>query len=457
EESVGRQNGYVPVTAGETAGQTNAFGDSLIPSVQNSVVHCASDFVGEDLSASDSYLVSDDLYLVSSDAAVSSGSHEDASGTAALATHYRTPATTYLDKCVHHFIESVLGGRLDRDGRLHVEFASCIREYQGNIYVASVGTGDTLHWETSVLPGPKLIQDVAKQFYDQTRDPIFRRTVFGHKRFIRDEALLGESTRWQSRFRTTGQSYDGVDFDWISAPDTDIWLPNHQQLKMIMDHNCMNAKTNFRRLIVILTPLIKATIQNLLVDYVYAIVAVLHKLPTVDKKKLYLKHQRTYLSSTSTVEYSVDQVNTPERRYHILQQAIERIDNVFGTLSKSLDSFNNGYPSTQQLAAARALGLTVSRWYIGTHQQLAAFHGQPRLAEIRLTHSARYMEQINPVWVALGSTMYPTLKLEYMEPEYALYANKTRLRVEELERIGQVANLPDLSSALTALPSPKIY
>jgi hypothetical protein len=52
------------------------------------------------------------------------------------------------------------------------------------------------------------------------------------------------------------------------------------------------------------------------------------------------------------------------------------------------------------------------------------------------------MEQINPVWAALGSTMYPTLKLEYMEPEYALYANKTRLRVEELERIGQVANLP---------------
>ncbi|KAJ7468918.1 hypothetical protein B0H11DRAFT_1920928 [Mycena galericulata] len=64
----------------------------------------------------------------------------------------------------------------------------------------------------------------------------------------------------------------------------------------------------------------------------------------------------------STVEYSMDQVNPPERRCQILQQAIERIDDLFTTLSESVNSCNNGYPSAQQLNAARAFGSTVSQW-----------------------------------------------------------------------------------------------
>ncbi|KAJ7739718.1 hypothetical protein B0H14DRAFT_3898104 [Mycena olivaceomarginata] len=166
---------------------------------------------------------------------------------------------------------------------------------------------------------------------------------------------------------------------------------------MIMDHNCLNPNVNIRRLIVVLTPLIKTAIQNLLVEYVYAILAVLHKLPTIEQKNLYLKHQRTHLISMSTVEYSMDQVNTPERRYQISQQAVQQIDDLFDTLSKSVDSCNNGYPNAKQLNAAHSFGLITSQWHIGTYQHMAAFHGRPQLAEIRLSHSARYVEQINPV------------------------------------------------------------
>ncbi|KAJ7156718.1 hypothetical protein C8R46DRAFT_1114962 [Mycena filopes] len=367
---------------------------------------------------------------------------------------------TYLDKCVRHFVQRVLCGRWDRDGRLHVQFDSGIREYEGNVYVASVGTGATLHWETRVFLEHKPIQDVAKYFYDQSRNPIFRRTVFGHKRFIRGDAPLYGTTHWQSRFKLSRHSYEGLDYDWISVADTDIWLPDHQQLKMVIDHNCTNDNINFRRLIIVFTTLINTTMQNLLVEYVYAILAVLHRLPTRAQKSLYLTHQRTYLLSMSTVEYSMDEINVPDIRHQILQDAIHRIDTLFDVLSESINvhGFNGGHPNAQQLQAARALGLSVAQWFIGTYQQLAAFHGQPRLAEIRVEHSLRYMEQISRVWVALGSTLYPTLRLEYMEPEYALYAHRVRVWVEELQQEAEgPVNLPDLSSAVAVLPSPKIY
>ncbi|KAJ7877050.1 hypothetical protein B0H14DRAFT_2567892 [Mycena olivaceomarginata] len=177
------------------------------------------------------------------------------------------------------------------------------------------------------------------------------------------------------------RSYDGVDFDWIAVPDTDIWLPSYQQLTLIMDHNCMNPNVNFRRLIVVLTPLIEEFMKNLLVEYVYA------------------------------------------------------------TVSKSADSCN-GYPSAEQVNAAKEFGLTMSLWAIGPYQHLTTFHGQRvDMAQIRLSHNAQYMEKINPVWTMLARAIYPTLKPKTMEPEYTAYACRTRLKVEELATSGQLADL----------------
>ncbi|KAJ7859086.1 hypothetical protein B0H14DRAFT_3135327 [Mycena olivaceomarginata] len=205
------------------------------------------------------YLWASDSSLVSSDATVSSGSSDSAyqsivslncwpHGTTALTARYRTPDTTYLDECIHHFINQVFAS---------IEGTSMLRPWA--LVTPSLG---------NYCPSdPKPIQEVARQFHDQTRDPVLSRTVYGNKRFIRDEAM----PRWQSRFKTTSQSYDGVDFDWISVPDTDVWLPSHQQLRLIIDHNCLNPNVNFRRLIIILTPLIEEAMKNLLVEYVYAV------------------------------------------------------------------------------------------------------------------------------------------------------------------------------------------
>jgi phage baseplate assembly protein W len=52
------------------------------------------------------------------------------------------------------------------------------------------------------------------------------------------------------------------------------------------------------------------------------------------------------------------------------------------------------------------------------------------------------MEKINPVWTMFARAIYPTLKPRTMEPEYALYAYKTRVRVEKLERIEPLVNFP---------------
>jgi hypothetical protein len=76
-------------------------------------------------------------------------------------------------------------------------------------------------------------------------------------------------------------------------------------------------------------------------------------------------------------------VNTPERRYETSQQALQRIDYFFKTVSKSADSCN-GYPSAEQVNAAKEFGLTMSLWAIGPYQHLTTFHGQ-RVDMVRMS------------------------------------------------------------------------
>ncbi|KAJ7925782.1 hypothetical protein B0H13DRAFT_1862867 [Mycena leptocephala] len=255
-------------------------------------------------------------------------------------TRYKTPSIPRFDNSLAHFIKWVRGGNA----------TSAIREYPGNLYFASVGTGAT-------CVGPPLFFQGERQFR-------------------------------KSCITKVRRSYNGADLDWIFPMDSgNSWLPGHQQLKLVMDHNLMNPTADS-------SPFWR-------------------RLSTTDEKNIYLKHQRTYLLSLAAIEMSMDkgktpQFNTPERRCEIFQEALQRIDQLFETVSTS--------------------------------------------AQIRLSHSSQYMEQILPFWVKLKKTIYPTLQMRKMEPEYALYALRTRLRVEQLRASGKLANLPDLSSELKALP-----
>ncbi|KAJ7300550.1 hypothetical protein DFH08DRAFT_946392 [Mycena albidolilacea] len=353
-----------------------------------------------------------------------------------LATRYRVPALTYWDKCVHHFVAQVLCAVWGTDGTLDVSSRSGIQQYPGNLYVASVGTGHDLRLATVVLPVPtSSVEEVVKVFHDQTRDPSFQRALRGHGRFVRIPEGNVPSL-WQSRLNVAQQCYDGVQFDWLWVPDNNsMWLPFHQQMKLIMDHNCMNPNVDFRTLLTILTPLIEKASKDLLVEYIYAILAVMYKLPGDVERKSYLAHQRAYLTGLVAVEYSMAEVHTPSRRYEIFQQAMHRVDSLMESLA--MEDCPRVYPNEKQLNAGRELGLTESLWLIGTYEYLANFHEHPHLTQIRMSHSSRYMQQINPVWNALEAAVYPTLKMRTMEPEYALYATTTRMRVDETEKGGR--------------------
>jgi hypothetical protein len=111
---------------------------------------------------------------------------------------YRTPAITYWDECVRHFVTHVLCGVCKADGSLDVKVMSGIREYDGNLYIASLGTGKQLRLATVVRSGQVPIRDLADELYAQTGDPFLGRTVYGHRRFIQTLPK-----RWQSRFQTT--------------------------------------------------------------------------------------------------------------------------------------------------------------------------------------------------------------------------------------------------------------
>jgi hypothetical protein len=149
--------------------------------------------------------------------------------------------------------------------------------------------------------------------------------------------------------------------------------------------------------------------------------------------------------------------NTQEQSWKIWQQALKQIANLFEAISSSIDSCN-GYPTREQMKAAREFGLTMSLWEIGSYTYLAAFLDQkvnivseyPTVnlqsdirgfdqSEIRLARSRQWQHEMNPFTSTIKSAVYPALDVYYMEPEYALHANVTRLKVEQS---GQLANLP---------------
>ncbi|KAJ7845231.1 hypothetical protein B0H14DRAFT_2584792 [Mycena olivaceomarginata] len=67
--------------------------------------------------------------------------------------------------------------------------------------------------------------------------------------------------------------------------------------------------------------------------------------------------------------------NTQEQSWKIWQQALKQIANLFEAISSSIDSCN-GYPTREQMKAAREFGLTMSLWEIGSYTYLAAFLDQ---------------------------------------------------------------------------------
>ena len=62
------------------------------------------------------------------------------------------------------------------------------------------------------------------------------------------------SSNKQIHSLTITRSYGGVEFDWITTPDENLWLPRQQQIIMTLDHNYMNPDARFDRVVDVLAP-----------------------------------------------------------------------------------------------------------------------------------------------------------------------------------------------------------
>ncbi|KAJ7832432.1 hypothetical protein B0H14DRAFT_2803130 [Mycena olivaceomarginata] len=156
--------------------------------------------------------------------------------------------------------------------------------------------------------------------------------------------------------------------------------------------------------------------QNLMVEFLYAILAVLFKLFTHEQKISYLEHQRTYLNGWARVEYSASAnagiyLQMGMRVYDAYQQALDRIVDLLKAIAQSVH-VGNLYPTSEQISRAKAFGSTMALWTI-EHYKCRAKYGESNVD---------FFSKINPLRVASRAAVYPALIPNFMEPEWALYA-----------------------------------
>ncbi|KAF7373982.1 hypothetical protein MSAN_00611100 [Mycena sanguinolenta] len=369
-----------------------------------------------------------------------------------LAIRYRKPAITLGDKCLHHFMKFVVGNA-----------TSAIRQYRtqdGALYFASVGTGIRLRWGCIAMPGPASMQTIAKEFLAQGTDSVLSRTVFNHSKFVVHQSPTCE-TIWQSRFTVIQKSHSGIEFDWITTPDENLWLPRQRQFMMTLDLNYMNPNGRFKQVLDLLVPFFTVATQKMLVEYLIVILAVISKFPTAEQKLVYLAYLRTYLENRTKVgrddEFSV---YTWQQRSDLYQQACQQIAHLFETISESANTCNL-YPSLEQAKAAEQFGFNMAQWDIGFYRYLASFNDSNNpvdLGAVRMAHSFKYKARIGPYREALKAAIYPSLNpdLLLVEPAYTQYGCQTRLKFEKYHQ-GELEVLPDLSFELAALPTSRIF
>ncbi|KAF7372067.1 hypothetical protein MVEN_00065000 [Mycena venus] len=341
-------------------------------------------------------------------------------------TRYKTPLITRWDECHHHFRHWLNN---------NPTFTSAIRQYSGSeetFYFASVRHGDAHRCDNIVLRSPASFQAVAVEFFNQTNDPLLSRAVWGHGRLTRDESM----PFFYSAFEVTKSSHNGVNFDVITAPDANSWLPEHHQVKLTLEYNLSNPNVNFRDLIDILSPFMDRSYQNLLVDYVYAVLAALYKL-SPNERKIYLEHQRTYLNGWIRLDWScLEEANIhtyPETTlpiYEVYQEALKLIFNLLKAMAKSVDSCEL-YPTQEQISAARRLGSYMSFSSIATARVTVLYGPHVQVA---------FMNQIKPHRELLKKAAYPDLIPNYMRTEYRIYARKAHLA--HLYNVGEFPELP---------------
>ncbi|KAJ7810144.1 hypothetical protein B0H14DRAFT_2607539 [Mycena olivaceomarginata] len=251
-----------------------------------------------------------------------------------VAPRWKTPPLSFRETATWDF-----QGRI---GNAH----SIIREYflpEGVLYLVAAGRN---RLGCAVVAHRLTLHELAAEVFAQMRDPALAQLVWGHGTVIRHQdpgALL------ESRFIVTEKRIPlegGGEFAY------DFYL-------------------------------VKKTREDMLLDYVYAVLAVLYRLPKKSQRFAYLEHQEYYLYGDAFAEWTALSEANIDICFEsgipldqVLLQARERIQKLMSSFSVSImgDAVNLS-PSWELQRAALDVGSSVYLWSMNTSRAFV-LHGQ---------------------------------------------------------------------------------
>ncbi|KAJ7920004.1 hypothetical protein B0H13DRAFT_2319921 [Mycena leptocephala] len=123
--------------------------------------------------------------------------------------------------------------------------------------------------------------------------------------------------------------------------ERNAYLAEHNRLTMTLDYNLAIMHPQLAHIISIIRPKLEVAMKNMTVEYVYAVLAALARLPDEKGKSLYLEHQRRYLTGLALVEstYLRQGIDTCVESFRLFTDihldALDRISNLFRLMHRS--------------------------------------------------------------------------------------------------------------------------
>ncbi|KAJ7897875.1 hypothetical protein B0H14DRAFT_2675599 [Mycena olivaceomarginata] len=208
--------------------------------------------------------------------------------------------------------------------------------------------------------------------------------------------------------------------------DRNAYLAEHNRLTMTLDYNLAIMHPQLPHIISIIRPKLEVAMKNMTVEYVYAVLAALARLPDEKGKSRYLEHQRRYLTGLALVEstYLRQGIDTCVESFRLFTEihldALDRISNLFRLVHRSAYA-RNLVPAPDLVAAAHEFGDTLALWVIGS-KRACVFHGR----DVGLG----YFTEVNALRQVLSRSVSPANKIHGKEAEYEIYARDARIAME---------------------------
>ncbi|KAJ7440628.1 hypothetical protein B0H11DRAFT_1933514 [Mycena galericulata] len=346
--------------------------------------------------------------------------------TPALAHHsgnptlYHSPGLTEIDILRRGFVNSI--------GESDSAISKYILSDGWTIYFAAACIGAERRIDQLLLPAPEPnLQLLAVKF----ADPIIKRAVWGHGRYTRRPTSEG----LESHFNTVIKegNWNGIVFYYreIMPVARDAYLAEHNRIIMTLDYNLAIMHPELGHIISILRPELEIAMKNSVVEYVYAVLAALAKLPHEKDKFYYLEHQRSCAYILPVLLTGIDTCIESARLFtdiHI--EAEDRISTLFRLLHRAA-YVRTLLPDSHLVAAAHDFGATLTLWAVGS-KRACVFHGR----DIGLA----YFSEVNAARQVLTRCVRPTNRINGKEAEYEIYGYEARMAIEG----GNPFNFPKL-------------